>query len=512
MRKLLLPALLFMSLLATAQKKNTPPYFAATISADDMKRHLYIVAGPEMEGRDTPSPGLEKAANYIEAHFKSLGLLPGNKDSYRQVYPIYKDSMTKCGLNINGSSFELNKDFQPNVMLNYTAEMRFSEVAFAGHGIVDSDIDNYKDLDVKGKLVMIVDGSPAGYKPSVTGFGSPANANTKIVKAQEKGAAAVLIIYGNYPRKSFSNATAYNLRGFKAAMSPLSFSVSEAVAAYVLGEAGKGIIEKMKSVPLATGIYKADVALEYFKNTRTVHASNVLGLLEGTDKKDEYVVITSHYDHVGKRSDTTIYYGADDDGSGTVGILELAEAFAKAKAAGKGPRRSILFMTVSGEEKGLWGSEYYTNHPVFPLEKTVVDLNIDMIGRIGEEYLKDKDSINYLYVIGDDKLSSDLTPITETINSKYSKMKLDRKYNDPNDKNRFYYRSDHYNFAEKGVPVIFYFNGVHADYHKPTDTPDKINYKLMAKRGQLVFYTAWEMANRNDMLKRDLKLEKPKGF
>jgi len=280
----------------------------------------------------------------------------------------------------------------------------------------------------------------------------------------------------------------------------------------VLGEAGMGIIEKMKSAPLATGIYKADVALEYFKNTRTVHASNVLGLLEGTDKKDEYVVITSHYDHVGKRNDTTIYYGADDDGSGTVGILELAEAFAKAKSAGKGPRRSILFMTVSGEEKGLWGSEYYANHPVFPLEKTVVDLNIDMIGRIGEEYLKDKDSVNYVYVIGDDKLSTDLTPITEAVNSKYSKMKLDRKYNDPNDKNRFYYRSDHYNFAEKGVPVIFYFNGVHADYHKPTDTPDKINYKLMAKRGQFVFYTAWEMANRNDVLKRDLKLEKPKGF
>jgi len=501
-----------MSFLATAQKKNTPPYFAASISADDMKRHLYVIAGPEMGGRGTPSPGLENAANYIEAHFKSLGLLPGNKDSYRQVYPIYKDSMTKTSLNINGSSFELNKDFQPYVSLNYTAEMRFSEVTFAGHGIVDGNIDNYNGLDARGKLVMIVDGSPAGYKPSVTGLGSPAGASTKIDKAKEKGAAAVLIIYGNYPRKSFNNTTAYNLHGFKATMSPLSFSVSEAVAEQVLGEAGKGIIEKMKSAPLVAGIYKTEVSLGYFKSTSTVHASNVLGLLEGTDKKDEYVVITSHYDHLGKRNDSTIYYGADDDGSGTVGILELAEAFAKAKAAGKGPRRSILFMTVSGEEKGLWGSEYYTNHPVYPLGKTVVDLNIDMIGRIGAEYLKNKDSVNYVYVIGDDKLSSDLTPITETINSKYSKMKLDRKYNDPNDKNRFYYRSDHYNFAEKGVPVIFYFNGVHADYHKPTDTPDKINYKLMAKRGQFVFFTAWEMANRNDMLKRDLKLEKPKGF
>jgi hypothetical protein len=512
MIKLLLPVLLITTFCATAQKKNTPPYFAASISADDMKRHLYIIAGPEMEGRDTPSPGLEKAANYIENHFKSLGLLPGNKDTYRQLYPLYKDSMTNTRLQINGTAFELNTDFQPNTMLNHTAEMRFSEVAFARYGIVDGEIDDYKDLDVKGKLVMLLDGSPAGYKPSVTGFASPANVYTKIGKAQEKGAAAVLLVYGNYPRKTFTNSTSYNLHGYKPGMSPLTFTVSEVVAEKILGEEGKGILEKMKTSPLDPKIYKTNVDLGYFKNTSAVYASNVLGLLEGTDKKDEYVIITSHYDHVGKRPDGTIYYGADDDGSGTVAILELAEAFAKAKAAGKGPRRSVVFMTVSGEEKGLWGSEYYSNHPVYPLDKTTVDLNIDMIGRIGEEYLKDKDSMNYVYVIGDDKLSTDLTPITDEINKKYAKMKLDRKYNDPNDKNRFYYRSDHYNFAEKGVPVIFYFNGVHADYHRPTDTPDKINYRLMAKRGQFIFYTAWEMANRNDMLKRDLKLEKPKGF
>ena len=169
-------------------------------------------------------------------------------------------------------------------------------------------------------------------------------------------------------------------------------------------------------------------------------------------------------------------------------------------------------MWVSGEEKGLWGSKYYTDHPVFPLEKTTVDLNIDMIGRTGTDFLKSKDSVNYVYIIGDDKLSSDLTPITDEVNGTYSKMNLDRKYNDPNDPNRFYFRSDHYNFAEKGVPVIFYFNGVHADYHKPTDTPDKINYDLMEKRAKLIFHTAWVMSNREEMLKRDRKLERPKAF
>src|SRR5690606_8884875 len=333
-----------------------------------------------------------------------------------------------------------------------------------------------------------------------------------IYKAREKGAAAVLIVYGNYPRKTFSGSSSYSLNGYREAQYPLVFTISENIAAAIMGEEGKGILEKMKTAKLPSKAYKANVDLGYFKQTSTEYASNVLGMIEGTDKKDEYVIITSHYDHVGKRSDGTIYYGADDDGSGTVAILELAEAFAKAKAAGKGPRRSVVFMTVSGEEKGLWGSNYYSNHPVFPLEKTTVDLNIDMIGRVGEEYLKDEDSVNYVYIIGDDNLSTDLAAITDEVNKKYSKMKLDRKYNVPNGKNRFYYRSDHYNFAEKGVPVIIYFNGVHADYHRPTDTPDKINYKLMAKRGQFVFYTAWEMANRNEMVKRDLKLEKPKGF
>ncbi|HEY8897293.1 MAG TPA: M28 family peptidase, partial [Niastella sp.] len=171
----------------------------------------------------------------------------------------------------------------------------------------------------------------------------------------------------------------------------------------------------------------------------------------------------------------------------------------------KGPRRSIVFMTVSGEEKGLWGSEYYSDHPVYPLEKTTVDLNIDMIGRTDPKRTKG-DSSNYVYVVGDDKLSSDLRPISEAMNKKYTKLELDYKYNAPKDPERIYYRSDHYNFARKGVPIIFYFNGTHKDYHQPSDTPDKIDYAQMAKRAQLVFYTAWEMANRNEMLKRDIPL------
>ena len=217
------------------------------------------------------------------------------------------------------------------------------------------------------------------------------------------------------------------------------------------------------------------------------------------------MVVSAHYDHLGKR-DTVIYYGADDDGSGTVSVLELAAAFAKAKAAGNGPRRSILFLANSGEEKGLWGSEYYSDHPAYSLANTTVDLNIDMIGRI-DPNRKHGDSTNYVYVVGDDKLSSDLHPISVEQNKKYTKLELDYKFNDPKDPERIFYRSDHFNFARKGVPIIFYFDGIHKDYHQPTDTPDKINYDMLEKRARLVFYTAWEMANRDGMLKRDIPLK-----
>jgi len=173
--------------------------------------------------------------------------------------------------------------------------------------------------------------------------------------------------------------------------------------------------------------------------------------------------------------------------------MELAEAFGKAAAEGKRPRRSILFMTVTGEEKGLLGSEYYSNHPLFPLANTVCDLNIDMVGRRDVDHDGTPD---YIYEIGSDKLSSSLRAVLEDQNKKHTGLVLDYKYNDPNDPNRFYYRSDHYNFAKNGIPSVFLFNGVHADYHQASDEPNKIEYDALAKRAQLAFVMAWELANR----------------
>ncbi len=224
-------------------------------------------------------------------------------------------------------------------------------------------------------------------------------------------------------------------------------------------------------------------------------SENILAFIPGSEKPEEVVVISAHYDHVGTKNGV-VYNGADDDGSGTVAVMEIAKAFQFAKKSGYGPKRSILFLHGTGEEHGLLGSKFYANNPIFPLENTVVDLNIDMIGRDDPE----NRGKEYVYVIGSDMLSSELKTINEAANKKTVKLELNYKYDDHKDPQRLYYRSDHYNFAKNGIPVAFYFDGIHEDYHKPTDTPDKINYALLTKRTKLVFATAWEIANRNEKL------------
>ncbi|GGF05575.1 Peptidase family M28 [Chishuiella changwenlii] len=218
---------------------------------------------------------------------------------------------------------------------------------------------------------------------------------------------------------------------------------------------------------------------------------NVMGFIQGSEKPEEILVVSAHYDHEGIKNGK-LYAGADDDGSGTVGVMEVARIFREAEKKGIRPKRSILFLHVSGEEKGLLGSKYYSDHPIFPLANTIADINIDMIGRI--DYEHNKETKDFLYVIGSNMLSTDLYNAVKKANQDLG-INLDYRYDDPNDPNRFYYRSDHYNFAKHNVPSVFFFNGVHDDYHQPGDTPDKIEYDLLKRRTQLTFNTAWILAN-----------------
>ena len=467
--------------------------YAKTITAADLKKHLTIIASAEMEGRETATPGQKKAAAYIENYFKSLGLKPGNGDSYQMKYPVYRDSLVGASLSINGKPFSINTDFSP-IVGNSNASMGFSELVYVNFD--DSAWKNNK-VDVQGKLVI--------FRFVADNSGSPMarftnSAASKINTLMGKGAAGALVVQDLFPMaKPTEPLSNMRLNKYPTRQTINYFTISPNAAKSILGADW----DAATTGKLPSKTYKAEVLAQSEKTRLDLESSNVLGLLEGADKKDEYLVITGHYDHLGKK-DSVIWYGADDDGSGTVSVLEIAEAFTKAKAEGKGPRRNILFMTVSGEEKGLWGSDFYTSHPVYPLEKTTANLNIDMVGRLDSIHIK-KDTLNYVYVVGDDKLSTDLTPITAMANKSLG-LQLDGKYNDPNDRERIYFRSDHYNFAKNGVPIIFYFNGTHPDYHRPTDTVDKIAFDIMSKRVQLVFFTAWDMANREAMLKRDIVL------
>ena len=231
---------------------------------------------------------------------------------------------------------------------------------------------------------------------------------------------------------------------------------------------------------------------------KDVKTENVVAIIPGAEIPEEYIVISAHLDHVGVKNGQ-IYNGADDDGSGNVAMLEIAEAFQMAVNENNRPKRSIIFLHVTGEEKGLLGSRYYTENPLYPLENTVANLNIDMIGRLDPKRVN-KDP-NYIYLIGSDKLSNELHEVSERINRTYTNLILDYTFNADNDPNRFYYRSDHYNFAKNNIPVIFYFNGTHEDYHQPTDTADKINYDILQKRTKLIFHTAWELANMPNRIK-----------
>lgn len=512
MKQILFGAMFLSSGIAYGQKEDASAKFAALITPASMKQKLTILAGPEMEGRETAMPGERKAAAYIESEFKRMGLKPGNGNSYQQYFNVYQDDLASIEMRVNGKLYNWDKDYMMSLETIANGKTSSKELVFVGYGIVDkaAGIDDYAGLDVKGKIVMMLDGAPAGYKAPTPAPGtrtpSPVSGMAKATAARTAGATGVILVSKDFPRKN-PTPTKGNMYMNKPAGAPfMMVTVSEEIASALAGRTAKLSSEALAS--LNKGKYTAELSINADKKSIALETSNVIGIIEGTDKKDEYVFMTGHHDHLGKRGDV-IYYGADDDGSGTVGVMQMAEAFAAAAKKGNKSRRTLVFMTVSGEEKGLWGSQYYSDNPIFPMEKTTVDLNTDMIGRVDTER-KTADTLNYIYVIGHDKLSSDLAKINEGVNAKYLNMTLDYKYDDPKDVNRIYYRSDHYNFARKGVPILFFYDGMlKAEYHQPGDTVDKINFELMEKRAKLVFHTAWEMANRDEMLKRDIPLTMP---
>ncbi len=491
-----------------------PTPFIKSITAEDLKRHLTVLASDEMEGRETGTAGNVKAAQYIATQFRNMGL-PNIGDKYSYFQPVYFISEMWEGIElyVNGEKFRHLWDFYafPGTNSN-EPDISAKEVVFVGYGIEDENYNDYANIDVTNKVLIAYMGEPRNSQ----GISYITNAQKdsewtsdwrkKVITAKRKGAKAILFIDGDARKNIAENRRL--LLGSRMRLGEgekpegryaNNAFISTNIAKAIMGKKFKKIVKARKKIekkgnPKSVAL-PCDFQLIQKKKTDRLTGDNVLGYIEGSDPalKDELIVVTAHYDHLGKRGDD-IYNGADDNGSGTSTVIEVAEALAAARKGGVGPRRSVLVMLVTGEEKGLLGSKYYVEFPLFKIENTIANVNVDMVGRVDEKYEKNP---NYIYVIGSDRLSTELHEINEVANKNFTNLTLDYTYNDDNDPNRYYYRSDHYNFAEKGIPAIFYFNGTHPDYHRTSDTVEKINFEKMESIAKLVFLTTWELANRD---------------
>jgi len=499
MRRLASFSLSFISLGVLGQADSVAHRFGATITAAELRTHLEVFASDSFLGRDTGKEGQKMAAAYLKREFERMGVpgldqnrLPSVRDGYYQPYGLIETHRGHTKLQARGRPLEMPRDYF------YLSEELQRDTTIFNVVVVDGDAASV--LGVPKGATVLVRGNA-----SEKAADSMANLRSRLDKLRSAGIGIAFVVlepelFESIGSMAHFGGTSMRLAGNGGEAEPRkqgmqTFFLSEPGLVQLLGKRGPRRLRRARNGQSMD----VDIAVSALPNESRVEAENVLAYIEGTGMPDELLVITAHYDHIGVE-DGVVYNGADDDGSGTVALLELAQAFVMAKAEGRGPKRSILIMPVSGEEKGLLGSRHYSDHPVFPLEQTVANLNIDMIGRIDSAHIGKKD---YVYIIGSDRLSTELHAVNEEANSAHVGLELDYTFNAEDDPNRFYYRSDHYNFARKGVPCIFYFSGVHEDYHQPGDDVEKIRFDLLERRARLVFHTAWLLANRPERIRVD---------
>lgn len=506
--------------------------FRNMITAERLQHHLEIIASDSLMGRGTGQRGLEMAAEYIAAAYGSIGLPPmGEHRSYFQQVELMANRINKISYALMPKGATSSSETRylwsgqvthenPSEFFNvFGGEQDVSgDVVFAGFGFNDPDIglEHTRDIETEGKWVMVFRAMPEGIEDVPEHLDMLLQARMPELLFQG-GAKGVLLI-DHLEQEEFRNeAKAMSQlmgtpsgirlpdRGGRMGFAVAVKSISPKMASRMLGLEDISQLEVVRSA-LAHDLYgfhgqeldyhlKAQVDREEY----SFYSPNILGYLHGCHEElsEELIVISAHYDHMGigmpDDSGDMIYNGADDNGSGTVTTLVLAEVLAEARNQGHCLDRSILFLHVTAEEHGLLGSRHYSDNPIFPIENTIANLNLDMFGRIDYNY-QDKDE-DYIYIIGAEIISSQLDSLLHVANERSVNLKLDMRYNDLDDRNQFYRRSDHWNFGRLGVPFIFFFSGVHDDYHQPSDTVDKIPFDLLEKRAQLIFETLVELAN-----------------
>jgi len=506
---------------------------ADTITAAQLKDYLSFIASDEMEGRDTPSRGLDTTARFLAMNLSRWGFKPAGDDgSYFQKIALSRDLIDKAEtrVQLNNQPLGLGDDYIPSVR---PADVAASQMVFAGNGwfVKSKNIDAYKGIDAKGKIAVIFgspNATPSGVRNSdLTGKRGEDWMNAGEY-AQKQGVVGIVIVpdfqyLANWDRNRSRMAERGVTRVDKF-QPPAGAQIPQIVisprVANVLFQG-----ERQSAPAIFQAVYggqllepfalnldkKLSIAIKVKSDPATTQ--NVVAVFEGSDPvlKNEYVALGAHYDHVGVGipvNGDAIYNGADDDGSGTTALLGIAEALAKASTR---PKRSVVFVWHAGEEKGLWGSRYFTNYPTIPLDKIVTQINIDMIGRSKKEgdtnpRNRELSGPNEIYVIGSKMMSTELGDLTESVNKQYLNVTYDYRYDDPGDPNRFFFRSDHYNYARKGIPIVFFFDGEHEDYHRPGDSVDKIDFQKMEKIARTIYMTLWEVATRPARPKLDKQL------
>lgn len=490
-----------------------------TISAAQLRSYLSFIASDEMEGRDTPSRGLDTTAKFIAMNLERWGLKPaGDNGTFFQRITLRRDTLDgpRSTAEINGQKFNFGEDFISNAVGGTIS----APLVYVGRGwiVKSKNIDDYKGIDVKDKIMVVLGQGPP---PGITQADIRANQGqalaNPVLYAQQHGAKGVLAI------PDYAMLLGWDRQRQRATSRPAT------VVEKFQSQTGGQVPVIWLSVKMAEALFQGEKmdantllnrgirneAVEPFefspnkKVSITVAAKsdspptqNVVAVWEGGDPvlKNEYVALGAHYDHVGlcaPNAADPICNGADDDGSGTTALMAMAEALSRAPQK---PKRSILFVWHCGEEKGLWGSRYFTDYPTIPLDRIVTQINLDMIGRSKKEGDTNTRNANLtgpnqIYLIGSTMMSTELGAITVSVNKSYLNLQYDLRYDDPNDRNRFFFRSDHYNYARKGIPIIFFFDGVHEDYHRPSDEPQRIDYEKMERVTRTIYMTMWEVAN-----------------
>jgi len=505
-----------------------------TISAEQIKDYLTFIASDEMEGRDTPSRGLDTTAKFLAMNLARWGFKPAGDEGFFQRIDLRRERADggQTKVDYSGRTLVAGTDYIP---VSGSGNVS-GQLVFAGNGwfVKSKEMDAYKGVDPTGRIAVVFgtpNAPPRGVARADFGKQGEDYMNPSDY-ARSKGVVGLIYVpdfqyFANWQRnrqRIMERGSTVVAKFTPQTTSPLPSIVISPETANTLfaGERANasGIFSAAygsATTSLPASFLMSDqkkISMSVANNSETVPTQNVVAVWEGSDPvlKAEYVALGAHYDHVGSgcppAGTDTICNGADDDGSGTTALLSMAEAFAKAPTR---PKRSVLFVWHCGEEKGLWGSRYFTEYPTVPLNQIVAQINIDMIGRSKKEgdtnprnaELTGPDAV---YLIGSTMMSTELGELVNTVNKSFLNITFDTRYDDPKDPNRFFYRSDHFNYARKGIPIIFFFDGVHEDYHRAGDSPDKIDYQKTEKISRTVYMTLWEIANRPARLKVDKPL------